>query len=74
MSNNRNTFKVIEEKKEEPVLKKFIVKCSETHYMKYEVEAESEQQAREIVMDGGVDEHESDYDNFEIDGVREVTS
>ena len=58
----------------EPVLKKYRVNCSETHYFSYIVEAEDEEQAEEIVREGNVDINidSDDYDNYSLNGVEEV--
>jgi hypothetical protein len=52
---------------------KFEILCSETTLYRVTVEADSEDQARELIMSGEVDPGEPyDGDNFAIDDVQEI--
>jgi len=50
-------------------LKKYDVRCSETHYFSYIVEAHNPVEAERLARSGDYDQSNSDYDNFSIDDI-----
>jgi hypothetical protein len=53
-------------------MKKWEIWTSEVVYKKYIIEAETKDEAVEIMFDGNADEYDCEYDNFQIDSIREV--